>query len=132
MRTSPSRWTGKVTLCTCGERIGQDHSQGLVQTNWQGGGQDGQDAHNGEEQHHELTQAPVQHRRILCAHCTYGTIADGSSSARSFHVPLSLLSLGQVSVTGTRTASVPDDPNPANDSDTATCTVVSIILATCP
>ncbi|MEV0276775.1 hypothetical protein AB0I22_10405 [Streptomyces sp. NPDC050610] len=64
--------------------------------------------------------------------CTYGAIANGADSAKSFRLPLNLLSLGQVSVTGVRTASAPSDNNAANDSDTATCTVISVILATCP
>lgn len=64
--------------------------------------------------------------------CSYGAIANGSNSAKSFRVPLHLLSLGHVSVTGTRTASAPADPNSANDSATATCTVVSVVLAICP
>nr|WP_268245875.1 IPT/TIG domain-containing protein [Streptomyces chryseus] len=64
--------------------------------------------------------------------CTYGAIANGASVNKSFRVPLHLLSLGQVKVTGTRTASAPTDPNPANNSASATCTVISIILATCP
>jgi hypothetical protein len=64
--------------------------------------------------------------------CTYGAIANGASTAKSFRVPLHLLSLGHVSVTGVRTTSAPTDPNPANDTDTATCTVISIVLATCP
>ncbi|MCM2425090.1 IPT/TIG domain-containing protein [Streptomyces sp. RKAG337] len=64
--------------------------------------------------------------------CTYGTIANGASTDKTFRVPLSLLSLGHVTVTGVRTTSAPSDPNPANDSASATCTVVSIILATCP
>ncbi|MFJ3906299.1 hypothetical protein [Streptomyces sp. NPDC090025] len=64
--------------------------------------------------------------------CSYGAIASGSTAAKSFRVPLGLLSLGPLSVTGTRTASAPLDPDPANDSATATCTVVSIILVTCP
>ncbi|WP_254407392.1 IPT/TIG domain-containing protein [Streptomyces sp. GMY02] len=64
--------------------------------------------------------------------CTYGAIANGSSVDKQFRVPLHLLSLGQVTVTGTRTASAPSDPNPANDTASATCTVVSVILTTCP
>lgn len=64
--------------------------------------------------------------------CVYGAIPNGTSVTKSFRVPLSLLTLGHVSVTGTRTTSAPNDPNAANDSDTATCTVVSIVLATCP
>ncbi|MGW6704296.1 IPT/TIG domain-containing protein [Streptomyces sp. NPDC054956] len=64
--------------------------------------------------------------------CAYGSIANGGSSAKTFRVPLHLLSLGRVSVTGTRTVSAPTDPNPLNDSATATCTVVSVLLVTCP
>ncbi|MEU5402857.1 hypothetical protein ABZ348_26575 [Streptomyces sp. NPDC005963] len=64
--------------------------------------------------------------------CTYGAIASGASAAKSFRVPLHLLSLGDITVTGTRTASSPTDPNAANDTDSATCTVISILLATCP
>ncbi|MFD4911518.1 hypothetical protein [Kitasatospora purpeofusca] len=64
--------------------------------------------------------------------CDYGPLANGASADKTFRVPLSLFSLGHVSVTGTRIASVPTDPNPANDSASATCTVISIVLATCP
>ncbi|MEV0262873.1 hypothetical protein AB0I49_16250 [Streptomyces sp. NPDC050617] len=55
----------------------------------------------------------------------HGSIAGAADSAKSFRLPPNLLSLGQVSVTGTRTASAPSDTNAANDS-------VSVILATCP
>ena len=64
--------------------------------------------------------------------CTYGSIANGADTAKSFRIPLHLLSIGHVAVTGVRTASAPTDNNAANDSDTASCTVISIILATCP
>ncbi|MFF1269193.1 hypothetical protein ACFVZE_25505 [Streptomyces anulatus] len=64
--------------------------------------------------------------------CAYTGIANGASAGKSFRVPLSLLSLGQVTVTGTRTASAPTDLNPANDRDSATCSVLSIVLVTCP
>lgn len=64
--------------------------------------------------------------------CAYGAIANGASVNKTFRVPLSVLTLGQVTVTGVRTASAPTDPNPANDSATATCTAISIILVTCP
>ncbi|WP_330177520.1 IPT/TIG domain-containing protein [Streptomyces sp. NBC_01498] len=64
--------------------------------------------------------------------CAYGTIANGTHTDKTFRVPLSLLSLGHVTVTGTRTASTPNDPNPANDTAKATCTVISIVLVTCP
>ncbi|MEU5434403.1 glycine-rich protein [Streptomyces sp. NPDC020719] len=63
--------------------------------------------------------------------CTYEAIASGAGATKSFDIPLHLLSLGRVSVTGARTASTPTDPNAANDSDTADCTVVSILLTTC-
>ncbi|MGW1974556.1 hypothetical protein [Streptomyces sp. NPDC001889] len=64
--------------------------------------------------------------------CAYGAIANGTSAAKSFRVPLHLLSLGHVTVTAARTASTPADPNPANDTGSATCTVISVLLATCP
>ncbi|MFC8447915.1 IPT/TIG domain-containing protein [Kitasatospora sp. NPDC057223] len=64
--------------------------------------------------------------------CTYGSIANGAGSAKSFRVPLNLLSLGPVPVTALRTASAPSDTTPANDAGSATCTVISFILATCP
>ncbi|MFD6891014.1 IPT/TIG domain-containing protein [Streptomyces sp. NPDC059957] len=64
--------------------------------------------------------------------CAFGSIANGASATKTFRVPLGLLSLGRVSVTATRTASAPTDPGPLNDSATASCTVVSVLLATCP
>ncbi|WP_268248413.1 glycine-rich protein [Streptomyces melanogenes] len=63
--------------------------------------------------------------------CTFEAIASGAGAAKSFDIPLHLLSLGRVSVSATRTASTPTDPNAANDSATADCTVISILLATC-
>ncbi|MFJ4792546.1 IPT/TIG domain-containing protein [Kitasatospora purpeofusca] len=64
--------------------------------------------------------------------CAYGGIASGASVVSSFRVPLGLLSLGPVQVTAVRTASAPTDTTPANDTGTATCTVVSLVLAVCP
>ncbi|WP_439679311.1 hypothetical protein [Embleya sp. MST-111070] len=64
--------------------------------------------------------------------CTYGAIANGAHATSTFHLPVGILNIGHVTVTATRTASTPADNNAANDSDSATCTVVSIILATCP
>ncbi|MEU1193959.1 hypothetical protein [Streptomyces sp. NPDC005859] len=64
--------------------------------------------------------------------CTYGAIANGGNAVSRFRLPMSVLALGQVNVTATRTASTPSDPNAANDSASATCTVISIILVTCP
>ncbi|MEV6553605.1 glycine-rich protein [Streptomyces sp. NPDC051597] len=63
--------------------------------------------------------------------CTWGAIASGAGATKSFDIPLHLLSLGRVSVTGTRTASTPTDPNAVNDSATANCNVISILLASC-
>ncbi|MGC5009573.1 hypothetical protein ACLQ2R_02290 [Streptosporangium sp. DT93] len=63
--------------------------------------------------------------------CTYGAIPQGTSVNKTFRVPLSLLSLGNVTVTGTRTTSAPADPNPANDNASANCTVVSLVLVIC-
>jgi YVTN family beta-propeller protein len=63
--------------------------------------------------------------------CTYGAINLGASAQKSFSLPTSLLGVGTVGVTATRTASTPTDPNPANDTDSASCTVVSILLAIC-
>ncbi|MEU7017156.1 YncE family protein [Streptomyces sp. NPDC046385] len=64
--------------------------------------------------------------------CTYGPIAAGASVSKTFRVPLSLLTLGPVTVTGVRTASAPVDPNPANDTAAVTCTALSVVLVSCP
>lgn len=64
--------------------------------------------------------------------CTYATLAGGADATATFRLPLNILSLGHVTVTAARTASTPTDPNTANDSDSATCTVISVLLATCP
>ncbi|MEU2823130.1 YncE family protein [Streptomyces bacillaris] len=63
--------------------------------------------------------------------CAYGTIADGAAPSKTFRIPLHLLSLGNVQAATTRTTSAPTDPNTANDTASANCTVISIILATC-
>lgn len=63
--------------------------------------------------------------------CTYGAIANGAHATSAFNLPIGILNIGQVNVTATRTASTPTDNNAANNSDSATCTVISIILATC-
>jgi Domain of unknown function DUF11 len=73
-----------------------------------------------------------------CAHssgsvaCTFGTVSNGGHATQHFSVPLSLLTLGiPFSFTATRTASNPVDPNPANDSATVQCTVVTPLLVSC-
>ncbi|MEV6527315.1 hypothetical protein AB0M43_35860 [Longispora sp. NPDC051575] len=63
--------------------------------------------------------------------CAFGPVSSGTSANKSFRVPLHLLSLGQVTVTGVRTLSAPTDTDPANDTDSATCNVLSVILVTC-
>ncbi|MFC8491956.1 hypothetical protein ACFUJU_14385 [Streptomyces sp. NPDC057235] len=64
--------------------------------------------------------------------CAYGSIAAGASVSKTFRVPLNLLKLGPVTVTGVRTASAPVDPNPGNDSAAVTCTALSVVLVSCP
>jgi hypothetical protein len=63
--------------------------------------------------------------------CTFAALADGAAATATFQLPVSLLSLGPMTVTATRTASTPADPNPANDTATAGCTVISGLLAIC-
>ncbi|MFC8588345.1 hypothetical protein ACFUGD_27875 [Streptomyces sp. NPDC057217] len=64
--------------------------------------------------------------------CAYGSINAGASASKTFCIPLCLLTLGPVTVTGVRTSSAPVDPNPANDSAAVTCTALSIVLVSCP
>jgi hypothetical protein len=64
--------------------------------------------------------------------CTVGTLAPGASTAFHIHVPLHLLTLGTVKVTGTRTNSTPIDLQPSNDSASASCRVITQLLAFCP
>ncbi|NUS53808.1 MAG: YncE family protein [Streptomycetaceae bacterium] len=63
--------------------------------------------------------------------CAYGAIPSGTTASKTFRLPVGALTLGQVKVTATRATSAPTDPNPANDSDSATCNVVSILIITC-
>jgi len=64
--------------------------------------------------------------------CTLGALASGASTTRSFTAPIGLLTLGlPYAVTTTRTASTPVDLNPANDSATRTCTVVTSLIINC-
>lgn len=66
------------------------------------------------------------------ATCTFGTLAAGSSKNATFSVPVGLLDIGiPFQFTVTRTTSSPTDPNPANDSSATTCTVVSVLIASC-
>ncbi|WP_405939283.1 DUF11 domain-containing protein [Streptomyces sp. NBC_00726] len=63
--------------------------------------------------------------------CTYPAITAGADATSTFRLPIGLLDFGPVNATATRTESTPDDPNPANDTAGATCTVISIALAGC-
>ncbi|HEX4722624.1 MAG TPA: hypothetical protein VH333_08935 [Pseudonocardiaceae bacterium] len=66
------------------------------------------------------------------ATCAFGTLAAGASANATFAVPIGLLDIGIPFQFGvTRTTSSPTDPNAANDSSTTTCTVVSVLLASC-
>ncbi|GAA5178654.1 hypothetical protein GCM10023322_06340 [Rugosimonospora acidiphila] len=63
--------------------------------------------------------------------CTYPNLASSASATKTFRLPIGLLTLGTVSLAATRTASNLIDPNPANDTATDTCLVLSVLLATC-
>lgn len=63
---------------------------------------------------------------------TYTVAYTGPRHVSDASVTLSGAAATITAVTATRTASSPADPNPANDSDSATCTVISIVLTTCP
>lgn len=56
-----------------------------------------------------------------------GNLAVGSSTTRKFTTPVGALTTGNFTITATRTASVPADPNAANDSSTTTCLAVGIV-----
>jgi uncharacterized repeat protein (TIGR01451 family) len=64
--------------------------------------------------------------------CALGALASGASTTRSFTVPVGLLSLDTAYVvTATRTSSTPVDLNPANDSATQTCTILTSLIISC-
>ena len=64
--------------------------------------------------------------------CTLGALAPGASVTDRFTVPVGLLTLNHAyTVTATRTASTPADPNPANDSATRTCTILTSLIISC-
>ncbi|MFE9368079.1 hypothetical protein ACFYNN_36140 [Streptomyces sp. NPDC006978] len=64
--------------------------------------------------------------------CTYGAVTNGASVNKTFRVPLGLLTLSPVTVTGQRTASAPTDTNTANDTAAVTCNALSVVRVTCP
>lgn len=66
------------------------------------------------------------------ATCSFGSLAAGGSANATFSVPIGLLDIGiPFTFTVTRTTSNPADPNPANDTASTTCTVVSVLIASC-
>lgn len=63
-------------------------------------------------------------------HCWRFRVHDmplGGNATGTFRVPISLLSLGSVTVTAARSGSTPADPKPGNDTASAGCTVVSVL-----
>lgn len=64
--------------------------------------------------------------------CTVPTLAKGAATTMHFTVPLKLLSIGlPYTFTSSRTASVSRDLNPANDSASRSCTVLTPLLVNC-
>lgn len=76
----------------------------------------------------DCTYAPATHTVT----CDTGAIPDGASVTRTFTANLGLPSLGTLSATAARASSAPTDPNPANDTATASCTVLTGLVTTCP
>jgi hypothetical protein len=63
--------------------------------------------------------------------CTATGLATGATATHAFTANLDLLTLGSLPATATRTTSSPIDPNPANDTVTATCTALTSLVITC-
>jgi hypothetical protein len=63
--------------------------------------------------------------------CPVGALAPEASQTSEYTAIYNLLSLGALEATATRTASTPTDPNPANDSATATCTAITSLIIIC-
>lgn len=64
--------------------------------------------------------------------CLVPSLAKGASTTLNFSVPLNLLSLGlPYKITSTRTLSLSRDLNPANDSASTSCIVLSQLLTIC-
>jgi hypothetical protein len=66
------------------------------------------------------------------ATCGFGPLAPGAVQSRYFDVPLNLMTVGlPYTVTATRTASSPVDPNPANNQASTRCIVIGPLLTLC-
>jgi hypothetical protein len=64
--------------------------------------------------------------------CDLGPIANGASATASVRLTVGLLTIGgNLVVTATRTSSAPADPNPANDTGSATCAALTTLLVSC-
>ncbi|WP_405434815.1 hypothetical protein [Streptomyces anulatus] len=63
--------------------------------------------------------------------CTFSDLADGATVTNTFTARLNLISLGSLPASATRTSSSPADPNPANDSAAANCTVLTGLIISC-
>lgn len=64
--------------------------------------------------------------------CHIGAVAPGHHATATFNVPVGLLDIGiPFQFSAARSASTPTDPNAANDAAADTCTVVSVLLASC-
>ncbi|HEX3588711.1 MAG TPA: hypothetical protein VHV74_03695 [Pseudonocardiaceae bacterium] len=64
--------------------------------------------------------------------CHIGALAPGHHATATFSVPVGLLDIGiPFQFSAARSASTPTDPNAANDAAADTCTVVSVLLASC-
>jgi hypothetical protein len=66
------------------------------------------------------------------ATCPFGAIADGATSEQALTAYFPILTIGlPLKATATRTASTPEDPNPANDSSSANCNVITGLIIIC-
>ncbi|WEH44001.1 hypothetical protein [Streptomyces sp. AM 2-1-1] len=63
--------------------------------------------------------------------CTFTDLANAATATNTFTARLNLLSLGSLPANATRTTSSPTDPNPANDTATANCTVLTGLIINC-
>ncbi|HEY3750301.1 MAG TPA: hypothetical protein VGL80_13960 [Pseudonocardiaceae bacterium] len=63
--------------------------------------------------------------------CSFGPLANGASASASFTVNIGLAIGVPFHFSAVRTSSSPTDPNAANDGASVSCTVVSVVLASC-
>ncbi|MER5417886.1 hypothetical protein [Streptomyces virginiae] len=63
--------------------------------------------------------------------CTISTLNAGSTVTRAYRAHISPLAFGSLPLATSRTASVPQDPNPTNDHGTDTCNALTGLMITC-